>query len=122
MGRCHKINIVAASFLQFQHNRCKLSFFGINPFPFNTDVMILAKAASQTAVRKKYGTGTICSGQLRFFTKVWCIGVYSDLSTAATISFFIFITVYVAISWTQGAGFKNLFGLGYSFLKQPGFR
>ena len=70
MGRCYKIDVVAAFLLQGKHHGRQLRIGYFPAHSLVTDIEILAKGAQQVAVGEEYGSGTMLPDQGRFFTKV----------------------------------------------------
>jgi len=56
MGRSYKVNVMATSCLELNHDGCELVEGTGAPVPINTDIVILTEYALEVTVGEKYGS------------------------------------------------------------------
>ena len=115
----NEIYIMAALFLYLEHHGGQLLIGHLPASPFVADVIVLAEAAHEIAMRKKDCAGAIISDQGRFFPKVGMITGDPGFLTGSANTCLPGETVNSAFSRADTTGPENCTGCFYLFLKQP---
>ena len=108
MGRGNGFDVVAAAFLQIEHDFCQLQY-GLALSPETVGYLIvLAIDAPQVARRQENGSGPVCSGKGWLFPMMGQCAVHYNVGRQATITQFAFCPVHPAGSGTKRAGRINI--------------